>query len=110
LLWRGDFQNARRLLQAFSWRIDKPKKSTRKKAAPDAQPLPGAAFHAHRQAQAQRTRVQSQVLIALNGDYSSNLRRAAEARSFSQNPYHPLRKHAGLALGCWLYFMEMVNC
>jgi hypothetical protein len=89
LLWRGDFQNARQLLQALSRRIDKPKKARAKKPAPDAQPLPGAAFHAHRQAQAQRTRVLSQVLIELSGDYSINLRRAPDARQACAQAFGP---------------------
>ncbi len=79
LLWRGDFHNARQLLQAMARRIDKPQKVKRKKADATA-PVPGAAFHTHRQAQAQRTRVLSQILIELNGDYGITLRRAPDAK------------------------------
>ncbi len=79
LLWRGDFHNARQLLQAMARRIDKPQKVKRKKADATA-PLPGAAFHTHRQAQAQRTRVLSQILIELNGDYGITLRRAPDVK------------------------------
>lgn len=81
LLWRSDFQNARQMLQALTRRIDKPKKVRAKKQSPDAPTMPGAAFHAHRQAQAQRTRILSQVLIELNGDYGIDLRRAPDVKA-----------------------------
>ena len=81
LLWRSDFQNARQMLQALTRRIDKPKKVRAKKQAPEAPTMPGAAFHTHRQAQAQRTRILSQVLIELNGDYGIDLRRAPDVKS-----------------------------
>jgi hypothetical protein len=73
LLWRSDFQNARQLLQALARRIDKPKKVRAKKQHADAPAVPGMAFHTHRQAQAQRTRILSQILIELNGDYGIDL-------------------------------------
>jgi SAM-dependent methyltransferase len=81
LLWRSDFQNARQMLQALTRRIDKPKKVRAKKQAPEAPTMPGAAFHTHRQAQAQRTRILSQVLIELNGDYGIDLRRAPDVKA-----------------------------
>ncbi|WP_416546750.1 methyltransferase [Limnohabitans sp. DCL3] len=81
LLWRSDFQNARQMLQALARRIDKPKKVRAKKPDPIAQVIAGAAFHTHRQAQAQRTRILSQVLIELNGDYGIALRRAPDVQA-----------------------------
>ena len=81
LLWRSDFQNARQMLQALTRRVDKPKKVRVKKQDPDAPVIPGAAFHTHRQAQAQRTRILSQVLIELNGDYGIDLRRAPDVKA-----------------------------
>jgi SAM-dependent methyltransferase len=88
LLWRGDFQNARQLLQAMARRIDKPQKVKRKKADATA-PVPGAAFHTHRQAQAQRTRVLNQILIELNGDYGITLRRAPDAKQACAQAFGP---------------------
>ena len=88
LLWRGDFHNARQLLQALARRIDKPQKAKRKKADATA-PVPGAAFHTHRQAQAQRTRVLSQVLIELDGDYGITLRRAPDAKQACAQAFGP---------------------
>ena len=80
LLWRGDFHNARQLLQALARRIDKPKKSRVKATAEAAPIVPGAAFHAHRQAQSQRSRVLGSILIELGGDYGVALRRAPDVR------------------------------
>lgn len=70
LLWRGDFQNARQLVQALARRIDrKPRKQP-------ASPLD--AFNAHRQAKSQRARTLGMVLIPLEADYSIPLRRAPD--------------------------------
>jgi len=74
LLWRGDFQQARQLLQAMSQRMDAAAK--RKKA-----PSPTSAeegFAAHRKAQALRVRVLGQLLIELGGDYRIALKRAPD--------------------------------
>jgi len=78
LLWRSDFQNARQLLQALERRIDKPRKVRRKQAEPDT--APGAAFHRHRQARAQRAHTLSMLLIPLDADYGIPLRRAPDVR------------------------------
>jgi SAM-dependent methyltransferase len=72
LLWRGDFQNARQLVQAMARRID------RKRRKPPASPLD--AFNAHRQAQAQRARTLGMLLIPLDADYSIPLRRAPDVK------------------------------
>ena len=89
LLWRSDFQNARQMLQALTRRIDKPKKVRAKKQDPNAPVIPGAVFHTHRQAQAQRTRILSQVLIELNGDYGIDLRRAPDAKAACTQAFGP---------------------
>ena len=81
LLWRGDFHQARQLLQALARRIDKtPKRKQR--AAPSTPPATNGAqaFHLHRQAQAQRARILAMVLLPFNPDYSIALRRAPDAR------------------------------
>lgn len=85
LLWRGDFQNARQLLQALARRVDKPaeaSKNLRKRPAKEVACAPSAAeaFHLHRQAQAQRARVLGMVLMPFNADYSIPLRRAPDVR------------------------------
>ena len=82
LLWRGDFQNARQLLQAMARRIDrKPKK---------ARPLPSSpteAFNQHRQAQSQRGRSLAMVLLPFDADYSIPLRRAPDVRQACNEAY-----------------------
>jgi SAM-dependent methyltransferase len=81
LLWNADFQNARHLLDALARRADQlPRRKTRGQPTPPDNSTPGAAFHRHRQAQAQRARVLAQVLIPLQGDRSISLRRAPDVR------------------------------
>ncbi|MGL4766991.1 MAG: methyltransferase [Formosimonas sp.] len=71
MLWRGDFQNARLLLQALARRLDK-----HQKPAPPTHLT--EAFHQHRAAQIQRARLLSLLLIELDGDYVAHLRRAPD--------------------------------
>ncbi len=82
LLWRGDFQNARLLLQAMMRRSNAPikpgKARTKSKANAYAPVTPQQAFHLHRQAQSQRARTLSMLLIPLNADRSIPLRRAPD--------------------------------
>ncbi len=80
ILWRGDFHNARQLLQAMNRRIGR--KAVRKggKGGKDDKPAatPAQAFHLHRQAQAQRARTLGMLLLPLEGDYRIPLRRAPD--------------------------------
>jgi methylase of polypeptide subunit release factors len=75
LLWRGDFQNARQMLQAMARRAD---------AKPRKKPKPPAslteAFNLHRLAQSQRARVLGSLLIPIEADYGIALRRAPDLR------------------------------
>lgn len=90
LLWTGDFQNARMLLQALMRRADrKPRKVAAKAAQKAAVATPAEAFHLHRQAQAQRARVLSSVLIVLEGDYTIALRRAPDLRQACTEAWGP---------------------
>ncbi|MBJ7309011.1 methyltransferase [Rugamonas sp. CCM 8940] len=88
LLWRGDFQNARQLLQALARRADhkhsKPGKKT-KPAKPPANPT--EAFHLHRQAQSQRARTLAMLLIPFEADYAIPLRRAPEVQLACNEAY-----------------------
>ena len=70
MLWRGDFQNAKQLLQALARRVD------RKKNKPAASPID--AFNQYRQAQAQRARTLGMLLLYFEDDYRINLRRAPD--------------------------------
>lgn len=84
LLWRGDFQNAKQLLQAMSRRADR---KPRKHLAEGTPALPGTAFHLHRQAQSQRARTLAMILIPLDGDYTIPLRRAPDIRQACNEAY-----------------------
>ena len=87
ILWRGDFQNARQLLQAMARRVDhKPRKSG-KKNAPAASPAD--AFHRHRLAQSQRARTLGMLLLPFEADYTVPLRRAPDVRQACLEAYGP---------------------
>ncbi|WP_295990531.1 class I SAM-dependent methyltransferase [Rugamonas sp.] len=86
LLWRGDFQNARQLLQALARRIDQGKQG--KKAKPTKAPAtPTEAFHLHRQAQSQRARTLAMLLIPFDADYTIPLRRAPQVQLACNEAY-----------------------
>ena len=90
LLWQVDFHNARMLLQALMRRVDrKPPKAAAKAAQKMAEATAAEAFHLHRQAQAQRARVLSSLLIALEGDYAIDLRRAPDLRQACTEAWGP---------------------
>lgn len=90
LLWQGDFQNARQLLQALARRADgKAGRAKRGKPAKHARvpSSPAEAFHWHRQAQAQRARTLAAILIPLDADYRIPLRRAPDVRQACVEAY-----------------------
>jgi methylase of polypeptide subunit release factors len=76
MLWRGDFQNAKQLLQALARRAD----AKSKRAVKKTDQLPVDAFNLHRLAQSQRARTLSMLLIPFDMDYTIPLRRAPDAR------------------------------
>ncbi len=82
LLWQGDFQNARHLLQALVRRLDRKK---HRAAATDAT----LAFHQHRKQQGQRAAVLGQVLIPLSAELQIPLRRAPDVQQACLEAYGP---------------------
>ncbi len=81
LLWQGDFQNARQLLQAVTRRVErKPRKP--------AETLIDA-FNFHRQAQSQRARTLGMLLIPLDATYTIPLRRAPDVQQACIETYGP---------------------
>ena len=80
LLYKGDFQNARQLLQALVRRVDRPsKKSTRAdRVAKEKTKSPLDLFNLHRLAQSQRARILGMILIEVNADHTISLRRAPD--------------------------------
>ncbi|MDD5248410.1 MAG: class I SAM-dependent methyltransferase [Rhodocyclaceae bacterium] len=78
LLWRGDFQNARQLLQAMARRLErKPKKPA---AAAEA-------WNLHRLAQSQRARTLGMLLLPFDADHAVPLRRAPDVREACREVY-----------------------
>lgn len=80
LLWRGDFQNARHLLQAMSRRIDNHGHPARKPKPKETPATPAEAFHLHRQAQSQRARTLAMLLIPFSAHHVIPLRRAPDVK------------------------------
>jgi SAM-dependent methyltransferase len=84
LLWRGDFQNARQLLQAMARRIDrKPRKTVASTAAA------ADVFHLYRQAQSQRVRTLGMLLLPFDDDYRVPLRRAPDVHQACVEAHGP---------------------
>lgn len=92
LLYRGDFHNAHQLLQAMTRRIERSGQRKSDKAASKskntisnfaddtsspAKVIPNL-FHQQRQAQAQRSRILGRLLLELDANYVSHLRRAPD--------------------------------
>ena len=82
LLWRGDFQNARQMLNAMASRADRP---PRKRPAPPKTPTD--AFNLERQSRAQRARTLGMLLVPLEADYTVALRRAPDVRDACSEAY-----------------------
>ena len=86
LLWRGDFQAARQLLQGMSQRLDAA--ALRKQQKSPASSLTER-FAAHRQTQALRVRVLGQLLRELDGAYRIALPRAPEVAQACTEAWGP---------------------
>ena len=91
MLYRGDFQNARQLLQALARRVDKPsKKSSRAdRAEKEKNRSPLDIFNLHRLAQSQRARILGMILIPVNANHSIPLRRAPDVTQACIEAYGP---------------------
>ncbi len=79
LLYRGDFQNARLLLQAMARRADRKKAKTGN--------TPTEAFNLHRMAQAQRARTLGMLLIPFDAGHVIPLRRAPDVHDACLEAY-----------------------
>jgi methylase of polypeptide subunit release factors len=89
LLWRGDFQNARQLLQALARRVEH--KGSRAKRAKSAKAPASLTeqFHRHRLAQLQRARTLAMLLIPFDAGYTIPLRRAPMVAEACLEAYGP---------------------
>lgn len=80
MLYQGDFQNARQLLQALARRVDRPPKKSKRadSIAKEKDRSPLDVFNLHRLAQSQRARILGMLLIQVNADHTIPLRRAPD--------------------------------
>lgn len=105
LLWRGDFQNARQMLNALASRADRPARKATKRAAaapvaevPLGTPAMATAFHLHRQSRSQRARTLGMLLIGLDADYRIDLRRAPDLAQACGEAYGSAREPSVVSL------------
>ncbi len=91
LLWRGDFQNAKQLLNAMAKRVDKRKAGSHKREPSRIElPLDPGIFHRHRLAQSQRARVLGRLLVPLDASYAVLLSRAPDLRAACREAFGAL--------------------
>jgi methylase of polypeptide subunit release factors len=87
LLWRGDFQNARQLLQALVRRVDHKGARSKRAKAGKVEATLTEQFHRHRLAQLQRARLLAMLLIPFEADGTIPLRRAPDVREACHEAY-----------------------
>jgi len=87
LLWRGDYHNARQLLQALGRRLDRGRRGR------DADLT--QAFRRHRTEAERRARLLGLLLVPLNADFGIPLRRAPDVRAACAETWGPAEETAG---------------
>jgi len=87
LLWRGDFQNARQLVNALARRVEHKGARAKRARMHKAPATPTEQFHRHRLSQLQRARLLAMVLIPFEAGYSIPLRRAPDVREACNEAY-----------------------
>ena len=85
LLWRGDYAQARQLLQALGRRVDR---RQQRPAAPAANLA--EAFAQQRRQQAERARLLGQLLMPFEADHAVPLRRAPDLRAIGLQAHGPV--------------------
>ena len=88
LLWRGDFQNARQLLQAMARRADEKPHKRKNKAVTSIK----EAFHLYRLAQSQRARILGMLLLPFEVEHRIPLRRAPDVSAACEEAYGSARE------------------
>ncbi|KGM40582.1 methylase [Aquabacterium sp. NJ1] len=92
LLWQGDFQNARHLLQALTRRLEPAAgraggKGQGKRPKHQEANSAGQAFNQHRQKLAHRARILGMLLIPFEADHTIPLRRAPDVKQACEEAY-----------------------
>ena len=97
ILWKGDFQNARQLLQALARRVDRPSKKSKradKRVGKSNEALVRRTakdiFNQHRLIQSQRARILGMLLIQCGPDHTIPLRRAPDVAQACIEAYGPV--------------------
>lgn len=114
LLWQGDFQNAKQLLQAMGRRFERGLKAKSKKKAGAL--TTAERFHQYRLQQAQRAAILNQLLIQLSANGSCALKRTPDTAEALQAAFGlqedryllPLRALQG-ALGAYQWRLKGVE-
>lgn len=89
LLWRGDYHNARQLLQALARRTKQLPRRKLRAAGSKPPERPADVFHRHRQMQAQHGRILSQLLLPLAPAYTIDAKRAPDVRLACTHAWGP---------------------
>jgi methylase of polypeptide subunit release factors len=99
LLWRGDYHNARQLLQALGRRVDRPPRVQTPRAGTSAPPPPDARtlFFRHRETQARRATLLGRLLLPFEADHTLRLRRAPDVRTAIGEAWGPPDGDASVA-------------
>ena len=95
MLWRGDFQNARQLLQAIARRVDRPSKKSRrtlKAAYGAANKNPIDIFNLHRLSQSQRARILGMLLVECDAQHTISLGRAPDIAQACMEAYGAVKR------------------
>ncbi len=87
LLWRGDFQNARQLLQALARRVEHKGARAKRARAGKAPASLTELFHKHRLTQLQRARTLAMLLIPFEPGHIIPLRRAPDVSEACTEAY-----------------------
>jgi methylase of polypeptide subunit release factors len=88
ILWRGDYPNARHLLQALTRRVDRPQRNP-----PPTANTASEAFERHRAAQGRRATLLSRILVPLTNDYQLSLRRGQNVSDACNMAFGPPEIH-----------------
>ena len=83
ILWRGDWQNARKLLLTLTTRADRLPRTGKKP------PSAAESFAQHRQTQGRRAALLGLLLVPLKADYTLPLRRAQDVQQACLEAYGP---------------------
>ena len=92
ILWRGDWQNARKLLLTLTTRVDRlPRTGKRPSSAAES-------FAQHRQTQGRRAALLGLLLVPLKADYTVPLRRAQDVLQACVEAYGPADEDSVVSL------------